>query len=64
MAYGVMIAPACDGSALHIALAEVPEKKTDLVSGAYELPAPKAKTTVAVKLTDMLGEEVLVVEEV
>ncbi len=64
MVDSVMIDPAYDGSVFHIALADVPEKKTDLVSGSYELPAPKAKTAVAVKLTDMLGEEVLVVEEV
>ena len=29
------------------------------VVGEYELAAPKKKTTVAVKVTDMLGEEVL-----
>ena len=41
-----------------------PEKKADLVKGTYELPAPKGKTTVAVKIIDMLGEEVLVTESV
>jgi hypothetical protein len=33
------------------------------VNGKYELPAPKGKTTVAVKIIDMLGEEVLVTRE-
>lgn len=28
--------------------------------GRYELPAPAGPTTVAVKIIDMLGEEVLV----
>ncbi len=47
-----------------VALADVPEKKTDLVNGRYELPAPAGPTTVAVKLIDMLGEEVLVTQTV
>jgi hypothetical protein len=48
-------------------LADVPERKTDYVQGKYELPAPggkKGKTTVAVKVTDMLGEEVIATKEV
>lgn len=56
----VMIDPAYDGKVFNIALSDVPERKSDFVSGQYELPAPKAKTTVAIKITDMLGEEVLV----
>jgi hypothetical protein len=47
-----------------VALADVPEKKTDLVNGRYELPAPSGPTTVAVKFIDMLGEEVLVTQTV
>ena len=60
----VMIDPAHDGKVFNIVLADVPEKKTDFVHGKYELPAPKAKTVVAVKITDMLGEEVLVTKEI
>lgn len=60
----VMIDPAYDGNVFSVALADVPEKKDDLVSGSYELDAPKKKSTVAVKITDMLGEEVLVTEEI
>jgi hypothetical protein len=52
------------GKVLNITVSDVPEKKSDLVSGEYELDAPKGKTTVAVKITDMLGEEVLEVHEV
>jgi len=44
----------------NIILADVPEKKTDLVEGKYLVEAKKG-ATVAVKVTDMLGEEVLVV---
>jgi hypothetical protein len=60
----VMIDPAHDGKVFNIALADVPEKKTDFVQASYELDAPKGKTTVAVKVTDMLGEEAIVIKEV
>lgn len=60
----VMIDPAHDGKVFNIALADVPEKKTDFVQARYELDVPKGKTTVAVKITDMLGEEVLATKEV
>jgi len=30
------------------------------VVGLYDLPAPAGETTVAVRITDVLGEEVLV----
>jgi len=39
-------------------------KKDDLVAGTYTLPALDGETTVAVKIIDMLGEEVLVTERV
>lgn len=64
MVDSVMIDTAYDGKVLNIALSDVPEKKSDLVGGEYELDAPKGKTTVAIKITDMLGEEVLVTKEV
>ena len=60
----VMIDPAYDGKVFNVAISDVPEKKTDLVMGRYELPAPNGKTTVAVKVIDMLGEEVLVTHQV
>ncbi len=60
----VMIDPAHNGKVFNIALADVPEKKTDFVQARYELDAPKGKTTVAVKITDMLGEEVVVTKEI
>ncbi|HEX2714293.1 MAG TPA: site-specific DNA-methyltransferase [Candidatus Acidoferrales bacterium] len=60
----VMVDTAYEGEVFHIVLADVPEKKTDLVAGRYELAAPMGQTTVAVKITDMLGEEVLVVEKI
>ena len=60
MVDSVMIDLTYDGEVFNIFLADVPEKKDDLVQGSYALPAPKGETTVAVKITDMLGEEVLV----
>lgn len=40
------------------------DDRSDLVAGKYELVAPKDKTTIAVKITDMLGEEVLTLHTV
>ena len=60
----VMIDTAYDGAVFNIALSDVPERKEDLVEGRYEMPAPEGQTTVAVKIVDMLGEEVLVTETV
>ena len=60
----VMIDPAHDGKVFQIALTDLPEKKTDLVNGTYTLPAPEGKTTVAVKIIDMLGEEVFFTQQV
>jgi adenine-specific DNA-methyltransferase len=57
----VLIDTAYDGQVFNVALSDVPERKSDLVSGIYELPAPPAQSTVVgVKIIDMLGEEVLV----
>lgn len=60
----VMIDPAWDGEVFDVALSDVPERKDDLVSGEYELAAPEGETTVAVKVIDMLGEEVVVTRTV
>ncbi len=65
----VLIDTAYDGEVFNIALSDVPERKDDLVEGRYELPAPEGNapgsaTTVAVKIIDMLGEEVLVTAEI
>ncbi|MGH9896182.1 MAG: site-specific DNA-methyltransferase, partial [bacterium] len=62
MADCVMIDPAYNGAVFNVALSDVPERKTDLVAGRYELAAPR-KTTIAVKIVDILGEEVLVTKE-
>ena len=64
MVDSVMIDTAYDGRVFNVALSDVPERKTDLVAGRYELPAPAGPTTVAVRITEMLGEEVLVTAEI
>lgn len=63
MVDSVMIDSAYDGKVFNITLADVPEKKNDLVEGKYVIEAKK-NATIAVKITDMLGEEVLVVKKV
>lgn len=62
MVDSVMIDPAYNGEVFNVVLADVPEKKSDLVVGKYVLPVTKDGTTVAVKITDMLGEEVLITQ--
>ena len=56
----VLIDSAYDGKVFNVALADVPERKQDLVQGRYELPAPPPGAMVAVKIIDMLGEEFLI----
>ena len=48
----------------HIAYSDVPEKKNDLIKGKYEIEIPAGKVKIAVKIIDMLGEEVLNVFEI
>ena len=55
----LMIDLAYDGQVFNIALADVPERRDDLVNGHYELLVPAGPARVAVKITDTLGEEVL-----
>ncbi len=59
----VMIDPAYHGKVFNVAVSDVPERKDDFVQGKYELPADGKKTRVAVKIIDMLGEEVVEVKE-
>jgi hypothetical protein len=61
MVDSVMIDTDYDGKVFNIELSDVPERKQDFVAGRYELPASD-RATVAVKITDMLGEEVLITD--
>ncbi|MBM4287546.1 MAG: site-specific DNA-methyltransferase [Deltaproteobacteria bacterium] len=64
MVDSVMIDLAYNGEVFNVAYADVPPKKSDLMAGQYDLEAPEGETTVAVKITDMLGEEVLVTQKI
>jgi len=62
MVDSVMIDTAYDGGVFNVVVADIPERKSDLVAGRYELElSPGSSAPLAVKITDMLGEEVLVV---
>jgi DNA modification methylase len=53
-----------DGEVFNIYVSDVPVKKTDLIKGKYEVEIESGKRTVAIKIIDMLGEEVLIAKEV
>ena len=53
-----------NGNVFHILYSDVPEKKNDLVKGKYEIEIPADKVKIAVKIIDMLGEEVLTIFEI
>lgn len=60
----VAIDPAYDGAVFSVEIVDIPEKKSDYVQGTYDFEIPPARTTVAVRITDMLGEEVLTTREI
>lgn len=62
MVDSVMIDTAYDGAVFNVVHADVPARKTDFVVGEYTLDVPEGGAAVAVKITDMLGEEVLVTQ--
>lgn len=51
-----------DGKVFNVVYSDVPEKQSDMVTGEYVLDINTPKVKVAVKIIDMLGEEVLVTE--
>jgi hypothetical protein len=55
----VMIDPAFNGKGFNMAVANVPERKQEYAQGRYRFDVPNDETTVAVTVTDMLGDEVL-----
>lgn len=59
----VLIDANYDGKTFHIVYSDVPERKDDLIKGGYEIEIPDEKAKVAVKIIDMLGEEVINVFE-
>jgi hypothetical protein len=65
MVDSIAIDAAYDGDVFEVDLIDVPEKRADHVAGTYDVDVSTdaGERPVAVRLTDMLGEEVLVVEE-
>ena len=55
----VLIDTDYNGRYFDIAKSDIPKKKTDLIKGEYALTLPRADAKVAVKIVDMLGEEVV-----
>lgn len=60
----VLIDTNYDGNAFHIVYSNIPEKKSDLVKGKYEIEIPEDEIKIAVKIIDMLGEETIFVKEI
>lgn len=48
-----------NGSNFRVVASDIPEERDDLIKGKYELRLPRIGAKVAVKIVDMLGEEVL-----
>lgn len=55
----VLIDSDYDGKVFKTIYSDIPAKKDDLITGQYEITIPKSTSKVAVKIVDMLGEEVL-----
>ena len=55
----VLIDTDYNGRYFAIAESDLPKKKTDLIKGEYALTLPRVGAKVAVKIVDMLGEEVV-----
>jgi adenine-specific DNA-methyltransferase len=55
----IAIDPAYDEQVFSPRISDIPERKADMVNGTYEFDAPPS-SLIAVRVTDMLGEEVLV----
>lgn len=64
MVDSIMIDTAYNGEVFNIIYSDVPEKKREMVLGNYEVQINQETTIVAVKITDMLGEELIITEEV
>jgi len=58
----VLIDTDYNGEVFNICISDVPEKKKDFVKGEYEFAIKNKGSKIAVKIIDMLGEEVLIIE--
>ena len=53
-----------DGKIFHIVYSDVPERKNDFVKGKYEIDIPSSNCKIAIKIIDMLGEEIIFTKEI
>ena len=60
----VLIDTDYNGDVFNIKYSDVPSKNTDLIEGKYSLDVRKEKSIVAVKIIDMLGEEVIISKKI
>ncbi|HNW89732.1 MAG TPA: hypothetical protein PKN48_08700, partial [Bacteroidales bacterium] len=56
----VLIDTDYNGEVFNICISDVPEKKSDFVKGKYEFAIKNKDSIIAIKVIDMLGEEVLI----
>ncbi len=60
----VLIDPNYNGKIFKAVYVDIPAKKQDLIKGNYEIKIPTKKTKVAVKIVDVLGDELLIQNEI
>ena len=58
----VLIDTNYDGEKFNIVMSDIPQSKNDLIAGQYQVALQSIDSKVAVKIVDMLGEEVVVVK--
>ncbi len=58
----VLIDTNYNGEVFNICISDVPEKKKDFIKGEYEFAIKNKDSKIAVKIIDMLGEEVLIIQ--
>ena len=58
----VLIDTDYNGKSFNIVESDLPPRKTDFIQGEYELALPRSGAKIAVKIVDMLGEEVVTVK--
>jgi hypothetical protein len=63
MVDSVAIDTAYDGEVFDVDVIDIPARRSDVVDGKYDLEAPEGVKPAAVRITDLLGEEILVVED-
>ncbi len=48
-----------DNNVFNVVYSDIPERKNDLIIGKYKIEIPEPNSKIAVKIIDMLGEEVI-----